>query len=454
MRLVPALCSAFVLLVPLTGPPEASAAPEAIRVAIYDHSSRTGHAGLRRLLSESAGFHTRVVRAEDICHDCLRDFDVLIMPGGSARSQANHLGAQGRAAVRRFVEHGGGYVGICAGSYLATPYYSWSLGLINARVVDRQHWARGTGKVTLALTADGQKALEHPDHQVRIYYGQGPLLAPAHYEGLTAYQTLARYTTAIARHGARASTMIGTTAIARSTYGNGRVICYSPHPEASGGPHHLLVAGVRWAANPNHATTRRPLLEAKSASSASSQPITPAGMQLARALDGMDVEHHWLPGVRVSWQSGKPTQPRQRAATHCSAFVAAACHRLGVYILRPPAHSQTLLANAQQRWLQTRGRDAGWRPVSSWQEAQQLANQGEIVVASYRNSNPHRPGHVALLRPSSRSAKSIEMDGPEVIWAGRHNCNSGTLLQGFRKHPKDEILFFSHRAEVLARKAG
>jgi hypothetical protein len=157
------------------------------------------------------------------------------------------------------------------------------------------------------------------------------------------------------------------------------------------------------------------------------------------------VEHRWLPGVRVHWRTGEPTQPRQRAATHCSAFVAAACDRLGVYILRPPEHSQVLLANAQQKWLLGQGRQQGWREVRSWQEAQRLANQGVVVVASYRNANPKKPGHVALVRPSSKSMKTVAAEGPDVIWAGRHNRNQGSLLEGFKTHPSDAIRFFAHQ---------
>ena len=109
------------------------------------------------------------------------------------RRQADMLGMQGREAIRKFVYNGGGYIGICAGSYLATPHYSWSLGLLNAQVVDRQHWARGTGQVWLKLSSAGQGALDVDADQVRVYYGQGPLLAPGHYAGLPAYESLAQY---------------------------------------------------------------------------------------------------------------------------------------------------------------------------------------------------------------------------------------------------------------------
>lgn len=180
---------------------------------------------------------------------------------------------------------------------------------------------------------------------------------------------------------------------------------------------------------------------------ASAEDITPAGKRLERVIEKLDVEHHWLPGVRVHWKTGTPTQPRRRAATHCSAFAAAAADRLGVYLLRPPEHGQTLLANAQQRWLLREGCEEGWTRVKSWQEAQRRANQGELVVASYRNPNAHKPGHMAVVMPSTKSKDTIAEEGPDVAWAGRHNHTRGSLFEGFRKHPKDEILFFAHKVE-------
>ena len=82
--------------------------------------------------------------------------------------------------------------------------------------------------------------------------------------------------------------------------------------------------------------------------------------------------------------------------------------------------SQTLLANAQQGWLLT----AAARKVGVGRlvaRGQRLANRGQVVVASYRNSNPHRPGHIALVRPSTKSAatRPVASEGPDLIWAGR-----------------------------------
>jgi len=189
--------------------------PPGLRVAIYDHSTgiAKGPKALRRILSQDAGFVCRTVRPEDVQEGKLKSYDVLIMPGGSGSKQAEKLGAVGRENVRRFVRNGGGYVGICAGAYLATTNYPWSLQLLNAKVVDGEHWARGTGTVCIAFTAAGQGAFADEDGETEIYYGQGPLLAPGEAVGVPEYEPLATYQTEIAKKGAPSGVMIGTTAV-------------------------------------------------------------------------------------------------------------------------------------------------------------------------------------------------------------------------------------------------
>jgi glutamine amidotransferase-like uncharacterized protein len=220
-----------------------------LRVAIYNHSGGTAKAptALMKFLTEPAGFKCREVKPDDVRDGCLKDFDVLIVPGGSGSKQAEKLEPAGREKIVAFVRDGHGYVGICAGSYLATTDYTWSLGLLNAKVIDRAHWARGTGPVKLAFTPAGKEALGQKSDEVEVYYGQGPLLAPGGKTEPAAYEPLATFASEIAKKGSPTGVMPGTTAIARGTFGKGRVICFSPHPEVSGGPNHLIAAGVHWA---------------------------------------------------------------------------------------------------------------------------------------------------------------------------------------------------------------
>jgi hypothetical protein len=172
--------------------------------------------------------------------------------------------------------------------------------------------------------------------------------------------------------------------------------------------------------------------------------ITSKGQQLAKFYDSLDVERHWLAGQHVNWYTGDRDSDRH-GATHCSAFVASACQRLGVYILRPPQHPQELLANAQFEWLHAHGPEQGWKPVRSPLEAQRLANEGVLVVAAYQNGDSKKPGHIALVRPSLKDDGLVKTVGPQLIQAGGTNYRSANLKTGFKNHP-DAWIDASHHA--------
>jgi hypothetical protein len=163
-------------------------------------------------------------------------------------------------------------------------------------------------------------------------------------------------------------------------------------------------------------------------------PITPAGERLARFLDGTGVDHRWLAGHHVDWLTGQPTLGTRAKATHCSAFVAAAAARLDVYVLRPPDHSEDLLANAQLRWLRDAPAASGWRSLADPVAAQAAANLGDLVVEAFENPNPHRPGHIAIVRPSEQSRTDLDRDGPRETQAGETNALDTFTALGFRHH--------------------
>ena len=184
---------------------------------------------------------------------------------------------------------------------------------------------------------------------------------------------------------------------------------------------------------------------------AASAPNSKA-LWLAAQLDSMGVEGKWIAGAHVNWRTGMPddvTETLPGRHTHCSAFVAAAAMKVGVHILRPPEHGQVLLANAQNEWL---GGDVaaseGWTALAGPAEAQQAANVGALVVASYHNHHDDKPGHIAIVRPGVKTAAQIAADGPDVIQAGTVNANSIAIRLGFAGHVHawggNEIEYFAH----------
>ena len=187
------------------------------------------------------------VDAHQIRAGGLSNLDVLIHPGGTGGGQAKHLGRDGREAIRDFVRDGGGFVGICAGAYLATSHYDWSLDILDAKVLDTKHWNRGTGEVRIGITNAGQRLLKTEDLQIHVHYGQGPLLAPGDRSDIDDYKELATYETEIVENGAQKGVMIGATAAAQGRFGKGCVICFSPHPELTHGLENLLKSAIEHA---------------------------------------------------------------------------------------------------------------------------------------------------------------------------------------------------------------
>jgi len=181
-------------------------------------------------------------------------------------------------------------------------------------------------------------------------------------------------------------------------------------------------------------------------------PITAAGDHLSDVLDSMNVESLWLVHEHVNWETGEPDRGPDYTGpgihTHCSAFAAAAAKKFGIYLLRPPEHGQILLANAQYDWLASDdGRQAGWRALSGMREAQQTANEGNLVLAVFQSPNQRAPGHVAIVRPSKRSMATLLDDGPELIQAGQHNHNRVNTRVGFENHSgafPDGIRYYAH----------
>ena len=176
-----------------------------------------------------------------------------------------------------------------------------------------------------------------------------------------------------------------------------------------------------------------------------------AGM-LSALLDSLQVENYWAEGTNVNWLTGvagpydsNPSMMTDGTATHCSAYAGSVTYLLGVYILRQPYASDILLANNQARWLAT-NTTAGWFPVPSMTAAQHLVNTGALVVASYLNSDPSQPGHIAVLRPSNRTDTSVNLLGPEESQSGAINCVDTNISAGFDSPGQfpDEIKYYGH----------
>lgn len=232
-----------------------------IHVALYDGpgASSRGVARLARVVAGAENMTLNHLGPADVRPVVLQQFDVIIFPGGSGSKQAAGIAAAGRKHVRGFVHSGGGYLGVCAGAYLASAHYTWSLDLVptsvftGAREIEgvgtKQMWYRGKETtVSMELTDEGRELFADLPGTVDVMYQNGPIVSPKDEADLAPYTTLAHFRTENVLYEPQRGTMVDTPAIVAGHFGRGRAIAVSPHPEATEALHSIISQSIRWTA--------------------------------------------------------------------------------------------------------------------------------------------------------------------------------------------------------------
>ena len=219
-----------------------------MRVALYKGPG-TGGAGLTNLLQHlNQPGKTRIteVSPEEIRTGALSNYHAVIFAGGSGSKEAEAIGEIGRSNVVEFISQGGGYVGICAGAYLCTAGYPWSLKILNAKTISPQ-WQRGRAVLQLELTDKGREILGTAATHLQVKYSNGPVVAAAGLDTLPAFEPLAYYRTEVASNNTPAGIMVNSPAMLAGEFKKGRVVFISPHPEQTPGLEELVPNAVSWA---------------------------------------------------------------------------------------------------------------------------------------------------------------------------------------------------------------
>ena len=226
--------------------------PEPLPVAVY-RARGVGEDGLRAAraaLRDDGGFDVREVSPGAVRRGALDDRRAVFFSGGIGSLQGGELEPEGRRLVREFVRAGGGYVGICAGAYLAIqgpPQYH-HLAIVAARNWSEDAWRRGTAMLEVAPAGGGEP--------LRLFYANGPVFRRDEREGLPPWVALATYVDDkfCESCGTRAGELPGTPAILAASYGAGRIVLFSPNPTLARGEEparpELFLAAMRWVSAP------------------------------------------------------------------------------------------------------------------------------------------------------------------------------------------------------------
>ena len=224
-------------------------AAKPVKVLLYNGGgvSKDGVEKVRSAVAAMPGSVATLASPEEMATLDLKAYDVVVFCGGVARSQAKALGEAGMSNVREYVRNGGGYVGICAGAYLACTGFDWSLGILNASTVSSK-WRRGIGYMDAEVVEKGQALFGEVKGNFKVRYHNGPVIKPGTHLEIPAYTPVILFRSEIAEHGSPAGVMVNSPASAMGTFEKGRVFVSSPHPENTPGLEHLIPRAILWAA--------------------------------------------------------------------------------------------------------------------------------------------------------------------------------------------------------------
>ena len=90
-------------------------------VFIYsdEGTDKTGIASIEGNCRKRLKLPYRQIKSEDIIEDVLQGKNIFVMPGGADLPYCKKLNGIGNEKIRKFIEDGGFYIGICAGAYYA-----------------------------------------------------------------------------------------------------------------------------------------------------------------------------------------------------------------------------------------------------------------------------------------------------------------------------------------------
>jgi hypothetical protein len=287
-----------------------------VRVAVYNARgmSVSSVKGCYAALNNDKRFQVHLVTAQNLLllseYGSISDhFDVFVCPGGGHYQALQDLGSSGRMALKEFIIQGGGFIGVCGGTYFATD-----LGIANISVkgtnINNPYdiWAQGKstfepleGFEEVCMNYGGDKRENISAVLSRgLFFRLGPLMhavpsgtthGGSYYTqddskhfgniiplavftcdlveeqiqnisswesqllgmGITELPEVGKIKPGQMWNPGKVGVMPGSWAIVTTTYGEGKVVLFSPHPELTdsncdgGDKHWMLSAATFWS---------------------------------------------------------------------------------------------------------------------------------------------------------------------------------------------------------------
>jgi glutamine amidotransferase-like uncharacterized protein len=219
--------------------------PEQIDIAVI----RTSSSGVNNIISilTNAGYNVVEMDSSAIASQLTDEYEVLIGPGSDDLVWDIINDASLKTTIQNFVSTGGAYIGICGGAIIGAErlYYSYNgmnipltmVGLLDADAVENSDWTNYYigNSITANFIVDTESSIFdglHSGDAVLMTYAAGPTFSTSTEDVLLRFnQNL--------YSGLRDYQVSGRPAVITGTYGQGKVVLSSPHPEYSY-PQYLL----------------------------------------------------------------------------------------------------------------------------------------------------------------------------------------------------------------------
>lgn len=442
----------------LASSPSAHSQGSKLRVALFvDDGAVPSEFKKEFRRSNDDTFTWQDVDGDDIRGGALKDFDALVVPGGSASAEASSMGAEARENVRRFVKEGGVYMGVCAGAYLSSRQKDLDLGFLPLKTLDPEHWYRvddGT-LVDVELTPTGMEVFGISKSNIRVIYENGPIFGPPIEQPDPSFTPLGFFRSEVVADGGERGVMRGAPAIILSRYGQGIVLAISPHFEETPGLKQVQLHALHWlydhrltgatsskasqetapktapgitagstprttgGASPIARTSAVPSTLASAATSAPNSALTPSptfsrtpaysdnlslgekALQLAQAIfEKASVVRYIHKEVPAARQVITEDDGTVESKTDCSGFISYLVHTVA------PAHYQIVRSREPQAsypqakiWarffdsLDTNQPQDGWLQISDWKNL----NPGDFIAWKEGGSSSGNTGHVMMV---------------------------------------------------------
>ena len=214
------------------GPEKASAeAAPKVRVALFLDEGCRGNGALHwaRMLARSPQIDLTIIDGKALRDGKLDGCKLLVCPGGGGAKQIGAMKPAGFRIVKKFVNDGGAYLGICAGSY----------NVMNRKgrfaFLPYDYIERAAGKladITVELNGRGAELLGVKPGRFICRYNGGNIMRPTEPTGKGDGEVLAVFKSSSSFPDRAAYNFIDTPAMIYGQYGKGKVLAVSPHPES------------------------------------------------------------------------------------------------------------------------------------------------------------------------------------------------------------------------------